>query len=223
MKTRAVLACLTGTLLAAGSARASIAYGSINNFDTVNDTGHECHGFEIELEDCHSTDSAYIFTAAAHRQLVANFTPYLNIVTNASPMGGGAVSGGGMYIAGDIASLTADTTPGYIFQGWTENGAIVSTLNSYDFTVSGVRDLVASFVVADVPTPIELLHDPAPGVAFSMEWSLVPSGWILEESPDLVPGLWTESTRPDAPHDGLHHVEVTDPAPQKMFFRLKKP
>ena len=43
------------------SARASIAYGSINNFDTVNDTGHECHGFEIELEDIHSTDITYTY------------------------------------------------------------------------------------------------------------------------------------------------------------------
>ncbi|OYV06131.1 MAG: hypothetical protein CFE26_07965, partial [Verrucomicrobiales bacterium VVV1] len=46
---------------APGASRASIAYGSINNFDTVNDTGHECHGFEIELEDCHSTDITYTF------------------------------------------------------------------------------------------------------------------------------------------------------------------
>lgn len=42
-------------------ADASIAYGSINNFDTVNDTGHECHGFEIEIEDCHSTDITYTY------------------------------------------------------------------------------------------------------------------------------------------------------------------
>lgn len=41
--------------------RASIAYGSINNFDTVNDTGHVCHGFEIEIEDCHSTDITYTY------------------------------------------------------------------------------------------------------------------------------------------------------------------
>lgn len=40
---------------------ASIAYGSLNNFDTVNDTGQECHGFEIEIEDCHSTDITYTF------------------------------------------------------------------------------------------------------------------------------------------------------------------
>lgn len=44
-----------------GNARASIAYGSINNFDTVNDTGVEAHGFEIELDDIHSADITYTF------------------------------------------------------------------------------------------------------------------------------------------------------------------
>lgn len=42
-------------------ASASIAYGSINNFDTVNDTGDECHGFEIEIEDIHSSDITYTY------------------------------------------------------------------------------------------------------------------------------------------------------------------
>lgn len=60
---RCLLWLATGCLLALGSAsaRASIAYGSINNFDTVNDTGVECHGFEIELEDVHSTDITYTY------------------------------------------------------------------------------------------------------------------------------------------------------------------
>jgi hypothetical protein len=59
---------LFSLLLAAGalslrpsSARASIAYGSINNFDTVNDTGNVCHGFEIELDDIHTTDITYTY------------------------------------------------------------------------------------------------------------------------------------------------------------------
>ena len=41
--------------------QASIAYGSINNFDTVNDSGVPCHGFEIELDDIHSTDITYTY------------------------------------------------------------------------------------------------------------------------------------------------------------------
>lgn len=40
---------------------ASTAYGDLNNFDTVNDTGQECHGFEIELDGIHSTDITYTY------------------------------------------------------------------------------------------------------------------------------------------------------------------
>jgi len=43
------------------SAEASTAYGTLNNFDCVNDTGSEAHGFEIELEDIHSTDITYTY------------------------------------------------------------------------------------------------------------------------------------------------------------------
>jgi Divergent InlB B-repeat domain/Putative Ig domain len=56
-----VALCAVFALIYPCAARASIAYGSINNFDTVNDTGHECHGFEIELDDCHSTDITYTY------------------------------------------------------------------------------------------------------------------------------------------------------------------
>lgn len=42
-------------------AHSSIAYGSINNFDTVNDTNLVCHGFEIEIEDCSSTNITYTY------------------------------------------------------------------------------------------------------------------------------------------------------------------
>ncbi len=55
----AVLAGFTG--IATQTVHASTAYGDINNFDTVNDTGTECHGFEIELEDTCSTDITYTY------------------------------------------------------------------------------------------------------------------------------------------------------------------
>jgi hypothetical protein len=41
--------------------RAGVAYGSINNFDCVNDTGVECHGFDVEIEDIHSADITYTY------------------------------------------------------------------------------------------------------------------------------------------------------------------
>ena len=43
------------------SPQASIAYGTLNNFDCVNDTGVEAHGFEIELDDVHSRDITYTY------------------------------------------------------------------------------------------------------------------------------------------------------------------
>jgi hypothetical protein len=43
------------------AANASIAYGSLGNFDTVNDTGQVCYGFEIELDDIHSANITYTY------------------------------------------------------------------------------------------------------------------------------------------------------------------
>lgn len=37
------------------SVQADTAYGALGNFDTVNDTGQTTHGFEIEIDDIHST------------------------------------------------------------------------------------------------------------------------------------------------------------------------
>lgn len=58
---RILLAGVLALFASSSGANAGIAYGSINNFDTVNDTGTECHGFEIEIEDCHSTDITYTY------------------------------------------------------------------------------------------------------------------------------------------------------------------
>lgn len=54
-------ACSLFLLALAQTASASIAYGSLNNFDCVNDTGAEAHGFDIEMEDVHSTDVTYTY------------------------------------------------------------------------------------------------------------------------------------------------------------------
>ncbi len=43
------------------AAQGSTAYGTLNNFDVVNDTGQTCHGFEIEIEDMHSADVTYTY------------------------------------------------------------------------------------------------------------------------------------------------------------------
>lgn len=57
------LGALAAALLLADTrpATAGIAYGTLNNFDCVNDTGVEAHGFEIELDDVHSIDITYTY------------------------------------------------------------------------------------------------------------------------------------------------------------------
>lgn len=49
------------SVLALPYAAHAVAYGSLNNFDVVNDTGGTCYGFEIELDDLHSTDISYTY------------------------------------------------------------------------------------------------------------------------------------------------------------------
>lgn len=60
---RRLLGTLTAALLLAPTpgAFASTAYGTLNNFDCVNDTGVEAHGFEIELDDVYSRDVTYTY------------------------------------------------------------------------------------------------------------------------------------------------------------------
>ncbi len=58
---RPFLALIPCVVLCSGTAHAGIAYGSINNFDTVNDTSNICHGFEIELDDIHCSDITYTY------------------------------------------------------------------------------------------------------------------------------------------------------------------
>ena len=55
------LISLLSLLILCSTAHASTAYGTLNNFDCVNDTGVEAHGFEIELDDVHSTDITYTY------------------------------------------------------------------------------------------------------------------------------------------------------------------
>jgi hypothetical protein len=58
---RLILAAALALFVWTAPANASIGYGSLNNFDTVNDTGQPCHGFEIEIEDIHSRDITYTY------------------------------------------------------------------------------------------------------------------------------------------------------------------
>ncbi|WP_347989861.1 dockerin type I domain-containing protein [Methylomonas sp. AM2-LC] len=48
---------------AASPVHAAASFGSLSNFDAINDTGDDCHGFEIELDDVTSKQVTYTFSA----------------------------------------------------------------------------------------------------------------------------------------------------------------
>src|SRR6188768_3719873 len=56
-------AILLHVVLALGipHADATTIVGDLNNFDTLNDTGQTCYGFEIEIDGVRSTDITYTF------------------------------------------------------------------------------------------------------------------------------------------------------------------
>lgn len=54
-------------IAAPSSAVAEVQYGTLSNFDVPNDTGEETHGFQIELDDVHSSDISYEFGAPYER------------------------------------------------------------------------------------------------------------------------------------------------------------
>jgi hypothetical protein len=59
------LALFIGVLLigaATAHAQTATIYGSLSNFDVVNKTGKDAHGFEIELEGIHPEDVSYTFS-----------------------------------------------------------------------------------------------------------------------------------------------------------------
>ena len=97
-----------------------------------------------------STQAQYSFTVTGNRTLVANFTQQQFTITAIAEPGdhAGNVEGGGTYTYGQSCTLTATPcTPPFIFVNWTKNGLVVSTNNTYTFTVTESATYVAHFVV----------------------------------------------------------------------------
>lgn len=109
-----------------------------------------------------STDPNYTFTVTGNRALVGHFAFGRMIAASPYPVNGGTVSGGGVYQNGQSVTLTATAFPGYIFLDWTESGLTVSADESYTFTTTTNRTLVANFIAAGTDT-IAVSASPAEG------------------------------------------------------------
>ena len=109
-----------------------------------------------------SSSASYTFTASGNRILVANFSQFnYTISTSASPAEGGTTGGGGSMTCGSSVTVTASANACYSFVSWMEGGMVVSTDDSYTFTASGNRTLVANF--SQISYMINTSSSPAEG------------------------------------------------------------
>ncbi len=95
-----------------------------------------------------SSDRNFTFSLTDNRALVANFARAYPVQLSADPDIGGRVSGVGFFRVGETVTVEAKPSFGYRFDGWTENGAAVSSDPVYTFEMAAPRDLVANFVEA---------------------------------------------------------------------------
>ncbi|MBP5781977.1 MAG: C10 family peptidase, partial [Bacteroidales bacterium] len=93
-----------------------------------------------------STNPTYSFTVTEDASYVANFeSNSYTITVTADPADGGTVTGAGTYDHGATATLTATANTGYTFINWTEDGTVVSTEQTYSFSVTEDASYVANF------------------------------------------------------------------------------
>ena len=115
-----------------------------------------------------STSPSYQFKMAGNRSLVATFTlippAKYAVVLSSNPVAGGSTYGSGSYDVGSTVTIIESPNPGYTFANWTENGTIISTSSSYQFTIAGNRTFVANFtIIPALQFAVILSSNPAAG------------------------------------------------------------
>ena len=82
------------------------------------------------------------------------------IKVRASDDAGGTVSGKGVYKNDDEVTVTATVANGYAFEGWQEDGELVSNEPTYTFTAERDRTLTAVFTLPTKDYTVHLSVDP---------------------------------------------------------------
>ena len=91
-----------------------------------------------------STEASYTFNVTANRALTANFAiQTFQVSVTVDPSEGGVVTGADTYNYGEQVTVTITPAENYVFDSWTENGAVVTDNPNYTFTVTTNRNLVA--------------------------------------------------------------------------------
>lgn len=112
--------------------------------------GYSFLGWKVN-DELVSTNATYSFSVSEDVTLTAMFVKVVSIVATVNIDGVGAVSGAGVYTLENTDEVSvslyavSNDEDSYRFVNWTENGEIVSTSPSYEFTTAENRTLVANF------------------------------------------------------------------------------
>ncbi|WP_342328483.1 ice-binding family protein [Pedobacter sp. FW305-3-2-15-E-R2A2] len=111
-----------------------------------------------------TTGARDVFHTAMVADYLWSFTTIPAVNLTASPAIGGVVSGAGTFALNSSVAVTAVPNTGYTFTSWTDNGKVVSTSSSYQFTIAGNRNLIANFTVIPPGNfAVNLSSNPAAG------------------------------------------------------------
>src|ERR1043166_7520240 len=198
--------CTAGLLvLAVNRAQASIAYGTINNFDTVNDTSNVCHGFEIELDDCRSQDITYCysynhygtpniredtFSAPGHTNC---FVRYAAVYTNGVWSAYTAIPTGPIPPTAGHSFINPGTNFGGEHFGVGYYGS--PTAIKYNWLLDdGTGQLVHGPAVL-VSTPVFAYYPPVVGVAAQVQAEVQPPAPEVQPIEGFGPASWVKSIK----------------------------
>jgi hypothetical protein len=197
--------CIALFVWVANHAHASIAFGTINNFDTVNDTSNVCHGFEIELDDLRSQDITYCYSynhygTPSIRQDTISVPGHTNcFVRYAALYSNGVWSAYTAIPAGPIAPTLGHsfTNPGTNFGGEHFGVGFYGSPSSlkYNWLLdNGTGTLVHGPAVL-VSTPVFTYYAPAAGVPAQVQAQVEPPQIEVQPAEGFGPASWVKSIR----------------------------
>jgi len=216
-----------GTSNSNAQAPPPVTYGTLDNFDVINDTGGDCHGFEIELEGITSADVPYWFGAPYQRYGEPTIVPTSNgvIVRYAATYTSGVWSATTPIAAGyfpptDGHSCWAGVDPNYLSWGCDHFGVSLNatpTRTIYRWLIENPATpgtLMTFGNNAPIPAPVWNVTPAAtPGDPPAVETIIPPIA--PEGNAKFGQPMWIKvwvTTLPNAVHaEDLNHMIIDDP------------
>ena len=149
---------------------------------------------EYSSTDAHSpmfamsnSNKGVLLRVRAVRSFLASGTHSLLAKSNDTLMG--TVTGSGVYELNAMVTVSAHAKLGYVFDHWSEEGALVSSDAQYSFPFTRNRTLVANFIVAGSVGSIVHNADGSKGVVFYLNQEGT-EGWMVALNDDSEGCAW---------------------------------